>query len=61
MAIIFDTGKVTNRRNALDLKRLSNDVGMEVRFHGPAVTPLRLGIARGKEGWHLVFGGSAAF
>ena len=61
MALIFDTGKVTSRRNALDLKGLSNDVGVEVRFHGPTVTPLRLGVARGNEGWHLVFGGSAAF
>ena len=61
MAIFYDAGKVTSRRSEVDLNGLKKDVGIEVRFHGPGVTPLRLGIARGNEGWHLVFGGSAAF
>jgi hypothetical protein len=61
MALFYDAGKVTPHRNDLDLKGLKKDVGVEVRFHGPAVTPLRVGIARGSEGWQLVFGGTAAF
>ncbi len=61
MAFFFDAGKVTSARQALDLKGLKKDFGVELRFHSPSATPLRLGIARGSEGWHLVFGGSAAF
>jgi hypothetical protein len=61
MALFYDAGKVTSQRSALDLTGLKKDVGVEVRFHGPTVTPLRVGVARGTEGWHVVFGGSAAF
>ena len=61
MAMFFDAGKVTPSRSTLNLKRLKKDTGIEVRFHGPAATPLRLGVGHGTEGWHLVFGGSAAF
>ena len=61
MAIFYDAGKVTATRDELDLKGLKSDVGAEVRFHGPATTPLRLGIAVSNEGWHFVIGGSAAF
>jgi hypothetical protein len=32
-----------------------------MRFHGPAETPLRMELAKGREGLHLVFAGSAAF
>jgi hypothetical protein len=32
-----------------------------VRFHGPMATPLRIELARGKEGMQLVFAGNAAF
>jgi hypothetical protein len=61
MALFYDAGKVTSQRSALDLKGLKKDVGVEVRFHGPTVTPLRVGIAHGTEGWQAVFGGTAAF
>jgi hypothetical protein len=61
MALFYDAGKVASQRSDLDLKGLKKDVGIEVRFHGPTVTPLRLGLARGTEGWRIVFGGSAAF
>jgi hypothetical protein len=61
MAIVYDAGKVAPRRSELRLRHLKHDVGVEVRFHGPSSTPLRLGVARGSEGWQLVFGGSAAF
>jgi hypothetical protein len=61
MALFYDAGKVTSRRSDLDFTGLKKDVGVEVRFHGPAVTPLRVGLARGSEGWQVVFGGGAVF
>jgi outer membrane translocation and assembly module TamA len=61
MAIFYDAGKVTSRRRDLDLDGLRNSVGVGVRFHGPMATPLRIELARGKEGMQLVFAGNAAF
>jgi len=61
MALFYDTGKVANNRSDLNLHALKSDVGAEVRFHGPAQTPLRFGVARGSEGWHVIFAASAAF
>jgi hypothetical protein len=61
MAVFYDAGKVTNQRSSLDLKQLKKDVGVEMRFHGPTATPLRVGVARGTEGWQVVFGGTATF
>jgi hypothetical protein len=61
MAIFYDAGKVTARRGDLDLDGLKSGVGIGVRFHGPATTPLRVELARGNEGLHLVFAGTAAF
>jgi hypothetical protein len=61
MALFYDAGKVTNQRSAIDLTGLKKDVGVEIRFHGPTMTPLRMGVAHGTEGWQIVFGGTAAF
>jgi len=61
MALFYDTGKVASSRSGLDLNGFKHDMGVEVRFHGPGYTPLRVGIGRGSDGWQLVFGGSAAF
>jgi hypothetical protein len=61
MALFYDTGKVTSRFHDLSFKGLASDVGVGIRFHGPISTPLRIDIAKGREGIHLVFGGSAAF
>jgi outer membrane translocation and assembly module TamA len=61
LALFYDAGKVTSRRRDLDFKGLRSDWGIGVRFHGPTATPLRVEVARGREGWHLVFAGSAAF
>ena len=61
MVLFYDAGKVTSQRSALDLTSLKKDVGVEMRFHGPTVTPLRVGVAHGTEGWQVVFGGTAAF
>jgi hypothetical protein len=61
MAIFYDAGKVTSRWDELSLDRLKSDVGLGIRFHSPVATPLRIEIAKGSEGFHLVFAGSAAF
>jgi hypothetical protein len=61
MAFFYDAGKVTFRREDLDLNDLESDWGIGARFHGPTATVLRIEAARGKEGWHLVFSTNAAF
>jgi outer membrane translocation and assembly module TamA len=61
MAIFYDTGKVASEWDGLSLKGLAHDVGVGIRFHSPLATPLRIELARGSEGFHLVFSGSAAF
>jgi hypothetical protein len=61
MAIFYDTGKVTSRFRELSLDGMKSNVGVGVRFHGPLSTPLRIELARGSEGFNLVFSGSAAF
>ena len=61
MAIFYDMGKVASHWDGLSLKGLKSDVGIGFRFHGPAATPLRVELAYGREGIHLVFSGGAAF
>lgn len=61
MAIFYDAGKVVPRWDDLSLDGLKSNVGVGVRFHGPMTTPLRIEIAKGREGFNLVFAGSAAF
>ena len=61
MAIFYDAGKVTSRRSDLDFNGLKSDVGIGIRFHGRFATPLRIEFAKGSEGPHIVFSGSAAF
>jgi hypothetical protein len=61
LAIFYDTGKVTPRFDDISFKGLKSDVGIGIRFHSPAATPLRIELARGSEGMRLVFAGSAAF
>jgi hypothetical protein len=61
MVLFYDTGKVAHEWDELSLRGLKDDVGIGIRFHGPAATPLRIELAKGKEGYNLVFGGSAAF
>jgi hypothetical protein len=41
-----------------DLKR---DVGLGFRFHGAIATPLRIELAKGSEGWAMVWAASHAF
>jgi outer membrane protein assembly factor BamA len=61
MALFFDAGKVASRREDLDFNDLKTDWGIGARFHGPAATPIRIEMAKGSEGWRLVFSSSAAF
>jgi outer membrane protein assembly factor BamA len=61
MALFYDAGKVASRRKDLDFENLKTNWGIGARFHGPSTTPLRLEIAKGTDGWHLVISSSAAF
>ena len=60
-ALFYDAGKVTARRDDLDLKNLKSDFGLGFRLHGPLSTPLRIEFAKGNEGLVLVFSAKAAF
>ena len=61
MALFYDAGKVTNRREDLDLDGLKSDYGIGMRFHGPTSTVLRIEGARGDQGWRIVFATGAAW
>jgi hypothetical protein len=61
MALFYDAGKVTARRSDLDFDGLKSDFGLGFRFHGPAITPLRIELAKSNEGLQLVFSAKAAF
>jgi hypothetical protein len=61
MAFFYDAGKVTARRGDLDFKGLKSNVGIGARFHGPFMTPLRVDLAVGNEGWRLVISGGPIF
>ena len=61
MAVFYDAGKVTRRRQDLNFENPTSDWGIGARFHGPTATVLRIEGARGSEGWRLVFATSAAF
>jgi hypothetical protein len=61
VALFYDAGMVAPAFGDLSLRRFKGDVGVGVRFHGPAATPLRIEVAKGREGLHLIFAGSAAF
>ena len=61
VAVFFDAGTVSGRRADLLSERMKMDWGIGGRFHGPSQTPLRVDVARGSEGWKLVFSGNPAF
>lgn len=61
MALFYDAGKVTTVREDLDFDGLKSNWGIGIRFHTPALTILRVDLARGSEGWNLVFAGTAPF
>lgn len=61
MAVFYDTGMVAPTLDAITADRFVDNYGIGARFHGPARTPLRIELARGREGTQLVFSASAAF
>jgi hypothetical protein len=61
MALFYDAGMVAPHLDAIALRSFVTNYGIGVRLHGPARTPLRVEIARGREGTRLVFAASAAF
>ena len=61
MALFYDAGMVADRIEALSAGDLVTNFGVGIRFHSPVTTPLRIELAKGREGLQLVFGGSAAF
>jgi hypothetical protein len=61
MALFYDTGKVASQWDGLSLKELESNVGIGLRLHGPLATPVRIELARGREGINIVFAASAAF
>lgn len=61
MALFVDAGKVASERGDLDLDGLHTAYGLGFRIHGPTFTPLRLDIARAKEGIRVHLTGGVAF
>ena len=61
LALFTDAGMVAPRFDALSTSGLISDYGIGVRFHSLVRTPLRVELARGREGTRLVFAASAAF
>ena len=61
LAFFYDAGKVTASTSDLDLDGLKSDFGLGLRFHGPFATPLRVELARGREGLSFIFSSSAPF
>ena len=61
LGLFYDAGKVTARTSDLDFDGLKDNYGVGLRFHGPAATPLRIELAKSREGLALVFASSASF
>lgn len=60
-AVFYDAGKVTAHASDLDLNDLNTDYGFGLRFHGPLATPLRVELARSREGLSFVFSAASVF
>jgi hypothetical protein len=60
-AVFYDAGKVASRRADLDFTGLKSDYGFGLRFHGPLSTPVRVEVARSREGLAIIFASSAIF
>ena len=43
------------------MKQFDVDLGVGARFHGPAFNALRFEVARGREGFRMIFAGSQPF
>jgi hypothetical protein len=60
-AFFYDAGKVASRPSDLDFNHLKSDFGFGLRFHSPLATPLRVEIAKSKEGLSFVFSAGPVF
>lgn len=61
MAIFWDGGAVAAERGDLSLGRFAHDVGIGLRLHTPAATPIRVELARGDGRLRLVLAAKAVF
>lgn len=62
MALFYDTGKVAQRLEDLDLRGRKSAYGVGARFHGLSRTVLRIEMARSDAGtWRLVWTSGASF
>ena len=61
VAVFYDAGKVAAERRNLDFHGMAHDVGVGIRLHALAVTPLRIEVAKGSDGWNVIWSGSHAF
>ncbi|HEY7290375.1 MAG TPA: hypothetical protein VH583_11120 [Vicinamibacterales bacterium] len=61
MALFYDTGRVAHGLSDMTVGDLKRDVGLGFRFHGAIATPLRIELAKGSEGWAMVWAASHAF
>jgi hypothetical protein len=61
VALFYDAGMVAPRFDGLAIDRFASNVGIGVRFHNLTSTPVRIELAKGREGLRLIFAGSAAF
>lgn len=61
MALFVDAGKVAAERRDLDLDGLKTAFGLGARIHGPTMVPLRIDVARGREGFRIHLTGGVPF
>jgi outer membrane protein assembly factor BamA len=61
MALLYDAGRVADRRSDLTKGPLKSDYGLGFRFHSLVATPLRIELAKSNEGLSIVFSAKAAF
>ena len=61
MALFLDAGQVARDRHDFNLDEFDVAWGIGARFHGPTFNALRIEVARGREGFRLIFSGSQPF
>jgi outer membrane translocation and assembly module TamA len=61
MALFLDAGQVARDRHDFNVEEFDVAWGIGARFHGPTFNALRIEVARGREGFRLIFAGSQPF
>lgn len=61
MAVFVDAGQVAPDAQRFRLNDFDYNWGIGARLHGPTFTAFRVEVARGREGFNLVFAGSQVF